>query len=226
MLPVLCFSCESFLECTWERAEDFNDDQKIAEFRRVNRMPDEATLARQSLSLPKLKWAKLTQSPNFKGGNTLRPYQLEGMSWLTFCWYERRGSILADEMGLGKTVQSISLLWHLFNVENIRGPFLIVAPLSTIGHWVRELEEWTDMNVVVYQGNKQNRELTRKFEFHYLDQRGEPINKKYYKFHCLLTTYEMIMSRYTYKNKRVFLVCSSLFFFLSFFSSFCPLCVF
>ena len=29
----------------------------------------------------------------------------EGLNWLVYCWYNRRGSILADEMGLGKTVQ-------------------------------------------------------------------------------------------------------------------------
>ncbi len=43
----------------------------------------------------------------------------------------------------GKTVQSISTMWHLFTVEKIRGPFLVIAPLSTIGHWKREVENWT-----------------------------------------------------------------------------------
>lgn len=54
-------------------------------------------------------------------------------------------------MGLGKTVQSIAFLNYLYTVENMRGPFIVVAPLSTIGHWQREFEEWTDLNVVVYQ---------------------------------------------------------------------------
>jgi len=34
----------------------------------------------------------------------------------------------------------------------IRGPFLIIAPLSTIANWQREFEAWTDLNVVVYHG--------------------------------------------------------------------------
>jgi SNF2 family DNA or RNA helicase len=63
-----------------------------------------------------------------------------------------RGCILADEMGLGKTIQSISFMNYLMQREGIRGPFLVVAPLSTIGHWMREFEEWTHMNAVVYQG--------------------------------------------------------------------------
>merc|ERR1740124_446778 len=32
----------------------------------------------------------------------LRSYQLEGVNWLLFNWYNRRSCILADEMGLGK----------------------------------------------------------------------------------------------------------------------------
>jgi SNF2 family DNA or RNA helicase len=96
-------------------------------------------------------------------------------------------------MGLGKTVQSITFLNHLHTRENIRGPFLIVAPLSTIGHWVRELEEWTNMNVVLYQGNRANRELTRNYDFWFLDDNGQPVSKHLMKFDVLLTTYEMVL---------------------------------
>ena len=32
----------------------------------------------------------------------LRGYQLEGVNWLLWNWYNRRSCILADEMGLGK----------------------------------------------------------------------------------------------------------------------------
>jgi chromodomain-helicase-DNA-binding protein 7 len=75
----------------------------------------------------------------------------EGLNWLIYCWYNRRGSILADEMGLGKTVQSISFLEHLNSTQQIHGPFLVVCPLSTMPHWTREFEGWTDMNVLIYQ---------------------------------------------------------------------------
>lgn len=54
-------------------------------------------------------------------------------------------------MGLGKTVQSITFLQEAVNA-GIRGPFLIIVPLSTVGNWQREFETWTDMNVVVYHG--------------------------------------------------------------------------
>src|SRR4051812_21465914 len=79
-------------------------------------------------------------------------------------------------------------------VEGIRGPFLVVAPLSTLGHWSREIEEWTDMNHIVFQGNKQNREICKQFEFYYTNSKGEPVNKNVFKFNTILTTYEMILS--------------------------------
>jgi hypothetical protein len=64
--------------------------------------------------------------------------------------YNHRSVILADEMGLGKTAQAIAMLDHIWRRESIRGPFLIVAPLSTLAHWQREIEEWTDLSVLNY----------------------------------------------------------------------------
>lgn len=64
----------------------------------------------------------------------------------------RQNCILADEMGLGKTVQSIAFLQAVVDY-GIVGPFLVIAPLSTIGNWIREFDTWTDMNVIVYHGS-------------------------------------------------------------------------
>jgi SNF2 family DNA or RNA helicase len=36
-----------------------------------------------------------------ESGFRLRSYQLEGLNWLLFNWWNRRSCILADEMGLG-----------------------------------------------------------------------------------------------------------------------------
>ena len=43
-------------------------------------------------------YAPLKSAPVFKEDHTLRVYQLEGLEWLSFNWYQRRGSILADEV--------------------------------------------------------------------------------------------------------------------------------
>lgn len=97
-------------------------------------------------------WVKLEESPVYKNNNILRPYQLEGLNWLLFSWYNGHNCILADEMGLGKTIQSLTFVDAVYKY-GIRGPFLIIAPLSTIPNWQREFESWTDMNVVVYHGS-------------------------------------------------------------------------
>lgn len=49
--------------------------------------------------------------------------------------------ILADEMGLGKTIQCIAAIAHLITM-NVRGPFLIVVPLSTLPNWVNEFQRF------------------------------------------------------------------------------------
>jgi SNF2 family DNA or RNA helicase len=39
----------------------------------------------------------------------------------------------------------------------VRDPMLIVAPLTTLGHWRREIETWTTMNCICYMGGKDDR---------------------------------------------------------------------
>jgi SNF2 family DNA or RNA helicase len=40
-------------------------------------------------------------------------------------------------MGLGKTLEAISLLAHLVGDRGVRGPFLVIAPVSVLPNWVR-----------------------------------------------------------------------------------------
>lgn len=49
------------------------------------------------------------------------------------------------QMGLGKTAQAIALLDCLRCVGGIHGPFIVVAPLTTLQHWLRELRAWTTL---------------------------------------------------------------------------------
>jgi SNF2 family DNA or RNA helicase len=67
-------------------------------------------------------------------------------------------------MGLGKTIQASVFLQVLKTFQNIRGPFLIVAPLSTLVNWQREIQTWTDFDAVVYHGSHEDREILRKYE--------------------------------------------------------------
>jgi chromodomain-helicase-DNA-binding protein 7 len=152
-----------------------------------------------------------TKTKIYKGGNTLREYQLEGLNWLLRCWYGKRSCILADEMGLGKTVQVCTInycdeflqvarsqivcfLEHLFEAENMKGPFLVAVPLSTIEHWKREVEAWSTMNLCVYHdtgGGREMRDVIREFEWYYKNR-----SRRLLKFHILVTTYDDLIKDY------------------------------
>lgn len=71
-------------------------------------------------------------------------------------------------MGLGKTIQSITFLSEIF-LMGIHGPFLIIAPLSTITNWEREFRTWTEMNAIVYHGSQISRQMIQQYEMVYRD---------------------------------------------------------
>uniref|UniRef100_A0A7N8WP10 Chromodomain helicase DNA binding protein 6 n=1 Tax=Mastacembelus armatus TaxID=205130 RepID=A0A7N8WP10_9TELE len=178
----------SYEEATWELQEDL-DPEKIKEFEQIQKLPADL---RHTERPPPEKWQKLECSRDYRNGNQLREYQLEGMNWLLFNWYNRKNCILADEMGLGKTIQSITFLYEIFNM-GIRGPFLIIAPLSTITNWEREFRTWTHMNVIVYHGSQISRQMILQYEMFHRDPQGNT-TPGVLKFHGLITTFEMIMA--------------------------------
>ncbi|KAL7692792.1 putative chromodomain-helicase-DNA-binding protein [Plasmopara halstedii] len=184
----------SYTEATWERACDIKDDVALGKYKASIIVPDEDVW--KPRPRPSIRdYRKLDESPRFGEDQSLslRAYQLEGLNWLLWNWYNERPSILADEMGLGKTIQTLSFLNLLRDDPKIkiRGPFLIVAPLSLIVQWQNECETWTTMNCVVYHGNSASREIIRDFEFNYLDANLRPDKKKMYRFNILVTTYEV-----------------------------------
>ncbi|XP_019406287.1 PREDICTED: chromodomain-helicase-DNA-binding protein 6 isoform X3 [Crocodylus porosus] len=75
----------------------------------------------------------------------------------------------------------------------IRGPFLIIAPLSTITNWEREFRTWTEMNAIVYHGSQISRQMIQQYEMLYRDVQGNPL-PGIFKFHVVITTFEMILA--------------------------------
>ncbi|CDQ67364.1 unnamed protein product [Oncorhynchus mykiss] len=175
-------------DATWELREDV-DEGKVEEFRKIqDRQPQLKRTPRPQAAA----WKKLEEFREYKSGNVLREYQLEGVNWLLFNWYNRQNCILADEMGLGKTIQSISLLSEVFGA-GVQGPFLVIAPLSTITNWEREFATWTDMNAIVYHGSLASRQMIQQYEMYCKDDKDHLIPGAY-KFDALITTFEMILS--------------------------------
>merc|ERR1712226_220732 len=96
------------------------------------------------------------ETPKSFHGN-LRPYQVHGMNWLLKLYMNGMNGILADEMGLGKTIQIIAHFCNLLE-NGVKGPFLVIAPLSTLSNWVNEVKRFAPhMNPILYHGYKNTR---------------------------------------------------------------------
>jgi SNF2 family DNA or RNA helicase len=73
----------------------------------------------------------------------LRPYQKEGLGWMTFLRGLELGGCLADDMGLGKTVQVLALLER--RRQEREGPSLVVVPRSLVLNWRNEAARFTPL---------------------------------------------------------------------------------
>lgn len=59
-------------------------------------------------------------------------------------------------------MQTIGLFAHL-RTKKVFGPFLIVAPLSTLSNWVAEFERWCPViPALLYHGSKDERASLRR----------------------------------------------------------------
>lgn len=76
----------------------------------------------------------------------------------------------------------------------MKGPFLIVVPLSTIEHWKREAEGWTHLSACVYHditGGKDTRDVIREYEWYFKGR-----SRRLLKFNILITTYDDLIKDY------------------------------
>jgi superfamily II DNA or RNA helicase len=125
---------------------------------------------------------RVREQPRMVTGGTLQPYQVAGVEWLVSLYNNRLNGILADEMGLGKTIQTISLLAHLMERKNNKGPFFVCVPLSTLSNWKNEFARWAPgIRVAPYMGTAAERKVLQQTVL----ARGE--------FNVLLTTYDFAL---------------------------------
>lgn len=127
----------------------------------------------------------------------LKEYQVKGLNWLVNLYEQGINGILADEMGLGKTVQSISVMAYLAEVHNIWGPFLVIAPASTLHNWQQEIARFVpQFKVLPYWGSAKDRKVLRKFwdrkHITYTRDSG---------FHILVTSYQLVVLDAQYFQK-------------------------
>ncbi|KAM3310882.1 hypothetical protein ACQJBY_031512 [Aegilops geniculata] len=146
---------------------------------REDRSADDGTLTEEE------KWEREQANlvPLLTGGK-LKSYQIKGVKWLISLWQNGLNGILADQMGLGKTIQTIAFLAHLKG-NGLHGPYMVIAPLSTLSNWLNELTRFTpSINGLIYHGDKVARtELRRK----HMPKTVGP------DFPIIITSYEMAM---------------------------------
>jgi len=126
---------------------------------REDRLADDSTLSEEE----KCTKEQANLVPLMTGGK-LKSYQIKGVKWLISLWQNGLNGILADQMGLGKTIQTIGFLAHLKG-KGMHGPYMIIAPLSTLSNWVNEISRFVpSVTSIIYHGDKVARaEIRRKF---------------------------------------------------------------
>uniref|UniRef100_A0A7N8YE94 Chromatin-remodeling ATPase INO80 n=1 Tax=Mastacembelus armatus TaxID=205130 RepID=A0A7N8YE94_9TELE len=145
-----------------------------------------------SLSNPSIQAGEDIPQPTIFNGK-LKGYQLKGMNWLANLYEQGINGILADEMGLGKTVQSIALLAHLAERDNIWGPFLIISPASTLNNWHQEFTRFVPkFKVLPYWGNPHDRKVIRKF------WSQKTLYTQNAPFHVVITSYQLVVQDVKY----------------------------
>uniref|UniRef100_A0A2S2PYX8 Lymphoid-specific helicase n=1 Tax=Sipha flava TaxID=143950 RepID=A0A2S2PYX8_9HEMI len=130
-------------------------------------------------------YLSLFQQPKLFKGH-LKNHQIEGLLWIRTLFENGLNGILADEMGLGKTIQTIAFYCFLIEM-GIGGPFLVVAPLSTVPNWLLEFSKFSpEIPTLLYHGPEKERfKLRSKFKE----------TSKVKNFNCypvIITTYEVL----------------------------------
>uniref|UniRef100_A0A804N3H0 ISWI chromatin-remodeling complex ATPase CHR11 n=1 Tax=Zea mays TaxID=4577 RepID=A0A804N3H0_MAIZE len=122
---------------------------------------DEEYLKEEEDALAGAGGTRLVSQPSCIKGK-MRDYQLAGLNWLIRLYENGINGILADEMGLGKTLQTISLLGYLHEFRGIAGPHMVVAPKSTLGNWMKEIQRFCPiLRAVKFLGNPEERNHIR-----------------------------------------------------------------
>lgn len=173
-------SKEDVEKVTADKSNDLSTKDQIAQLAKEGPKEEAVVDSRPSI-----------RQPSLVTGGQLHPYQLAGVEWLISLYENGLNGVLADEMGLGKTLQTISFLGHLIE-HKVSGPFLIVAPLSTIENWCNEFHRFSPtIKVLKYHGTKEERAQIRAKQF-----------KRASQMPVVVSSYDIIMRDATYLQKQ------------------------
>lgn len=172
LLPVaMRLMTDSVTECSRVGASAFAILVRIAPLAATHIDKDEGTQSNQNSSdsvirhlilgkpLPPIDLPEDVLSHLQNSGTTLRPYQMEGISWLNFLTDVHLNGALCDDMGLGKTLQALiavaisqhkskSIVESTASGQTKKRQSLVICPSSVVGHWVSEIKRFFPGNEV------------------------------------------------------------------------------
>jgi DNA repair protein RAD16 len=147
--------------------------------------PELLTMWTDLESLPAIKKVKAAQPTNIS--RELKPFQLEGLSWMQAMEdTEWGGGLLGDEMGMGKTIQAVSLIMSDYPAKN---PSLVLIPPVALMQWQQEIGDYTDgtLKTFVFHGtNRVTKDITA---------------KELKKYDVILMSYNSMESMYRHQEK-------------------------
>merc|ERR1719219_200918 len=138
------------------------DEENESKRRKLNEENSTKVAKDRSENLRKFEGREIPENqPLLLSGGIMRSYQLVGYEWMATLWEKGINGILADEMGLGKTIQTVALFCHMYEM-GVPGPFMVVAPLSTVPNWVNEFKRFAPkVPCLLYHGNQAERAVLR-----------------------------------------------------------------
>lgn len=129
-----------------DTAKDISEPEKRAVLQIEQNIEHAAYIKQRREALLSAKDAEPVLPVLLKEHIHLREHQRQGLAWLQQLFLkspeEISGCLLADDMGLGKTLQILAfIVWYI--EKNPDGlPTMIVAPVSLLDNWERELDNF------------------------------------------------------------------------------------
>ncbi|MDR1110612.1 MAG: DEAD/DEAH box helicase [Deltaproteobacteria bacterium] len=115
----------------------------------------------------------------------LRPYQKEGLAWLSLLSGLGLGACLADDMGLGKTIQVLALLLLIKKKDPWVAPSLLVVPASLMANWRSEAARFApSLRLATWHPSESSKATLLKWEAD-----PEAVAKK---FDLVITSYALV----------------------------------
>ncbi|KAH0788129.1 SNF2 family N-terminal domain containing protein [Histomonas meleagridis] len=166
----------SYDMCTIEQLTVFKNIKLVEDYqRRMKRHNTRKIPSRWKRPLI-TSYEVITEKTISKSGQILEDFQLEGLNWLIKCYHEQTNCILGDLTRIGKSLQVILMLNYLSKRYEVNGPYLILTTNKRLEYWKQQIEEWTDFNVIIFQGNASSRNTIVEYEMNVYDVNGNLLN--------------------------------------------------